>query len=365
MTAGSVLAIHSTIGTNTCAEVAEAADGHGVSVIDAPVSGGGAAAAAGGLTVYVGGSVESVERARPVLETYGNPVLHMGVLGSGLRTKLVNNLLNAAQFGLAHDAMAVGEALGLEPDLLGRALTSGSGRSFSLEVFVGLGSLEAIAGRVGPLLSKDVGLFSLEPLPTQAAERGRVAGRGRSAAGPRRPSTKRGREIDPMTTQEATGRYSIDARTHRRGTDPVEPADFWEGVWAVALEERGEPAALDAEALGLEPVTIRTDGQDWSLRARAGRVEATRGAPEGLLVHLDVAAFNDLVQERKSAFGLAIAGRVTGDDRSVHMFCAWDPVLRSVLDGRSLYRPGDVDPQGMGRWQPRPRPGVRAGWARP
>jgi 3-hydroxyisobutyrate dehydrogenase len=171
MTAGSVLAIHSTIGTDTCAEIAEAADGHGVSVIDAPVSGGGRAAAAGALTVYVGGSAEGVERARPVLETYGNPVLHMGPLGSGLRTKLINNLLNAAQFGLAHDAMAVGQALGLDPQLLGPALTSGSGRSFSLEVLVGLGSLDAIAGHLGPLLSKDVGLFSLEPLPTETAER--------------------------------------------------------------------------------------------------------------------------------------------------------------------------------------------------
>jgi hypothetical protein len=151
-----------------------------------------------------------------------------------------------------------------------------------------------------------------------------------------------------MTTAEATPRYSIDARTHRRGMDRVEPADFWEGGWAVAVEQRGEPAARDAEVLGLEPVTIRTDGQDWSLRTRAGRVEATPGAPEGLLVQLDRAAFNDLVQERKSAFGLAIAGRVSGDDRSVHMFCAWDPVLRSVLDGRSLYRPGEVTLEALG-----------------
>jgi hypothetical protein len=145
-----------------------------------------------------------------------------------------------------------------------------------------------------------------------------------------------------MTTPDAAGRYSIDARSHRRLADVAEPGEFWEGEWAVALEERGEPAARDAEALGLEPVTIRTDGHDWSLRSRDGRVEATTGAPGDLLVHVDLAAFNDLVQERKSAFGLAIGGRVTGDDRSVHMFCAWDPVLRSVLDGRSLYRPGDV-----------------------
>jgi len=145
-----------------------------------------------------------------------------------------------------------------------------------------------------------------------------------------------------MTTAEATERYSIDVRTRRQGADPVEPAGFWEGAWATALEKRGEPAALDAEILGLEPVTIRTDGQHRTLRVRDGRVEAAPGPPEELLVQLDLAAFNDLIQERKSAFGLAIAGRVTGDDRSVHMFCAWDPVLRSVLDARSLYRPGDV-----------------------
>jgi 3-hydroxyisobutyrate dehydrogenase len=170
MDAGSVLAIHSTIGTATCAEVDEAAKRHQVIVIDAPVSGGGAAAAAGSLTVYVGGPEEGVERARPVLDTYGDPVLHMGGLGSGLRTKLINNVLNAAQFGLAHDAMVVGEALGLDPQLLGRALTSGSGKSFALDVYVGLGSLDVIAGHLGPLLSKDVGLFSREVLPAESAE---------------------------------------------------------------------------------------------------------------------------------------------------------------------------------------------------
>jgi 3-hydroxyisobutyrate dehydrogenase len=172
MKPGSVLAIHSTIGTATCIEIDEAARGHDVTVIDAPVSGGGAAAAAGSLTVYVGGTREAVERARPVLDTYGDPVLHMGGLGSGLRTKLVNNVLNAAQFGLAHDAMVVGEALGLDSDLLGQALTSGSGQSFALDVYVGLGSLDVIAGHMGPLLSKDVGLFGLESLPATAVEQG-------------------------------------------------------------------------------------------------------------------------------------------------------------------------------------------------
>jgi 3-hydroxyisobutyrate dehydrogenase len=162
MAEGSVLALHSTIGTDECAEIAGAAAARGIDVIDAPVSGGGAAAAAGQLTVYVGGADAPVARARPVLETYGNAVLHMGALGSGLRTKLLNNALNAAHFALAHDALALGETLGLDPTTLGEALRNGSGRSFSLEVFVGLRSFDAIADHVGPIMSKDIGLFERE-----------------------------------------------------------------------------------------------------------------------------------------------------------------------------------------------------------
>ena len=162
MAEGSVLALHSTIGTDECAEIADAAEARGVHVIDAPVSGGGAVAAAGHLTVYVGGADDAVARARPVLETYGDPVLHMGALGTGLRTKLLNNALNAAHFALAHDALAIGAALGLDPTTLGEALRNGSGRSFSLEVFVGLRSFDAIADQVGPIMSKDIGLFDRE-----------------------------------------------------------------------------------------------------------------------------------------------------------------------------------------------------------
>jgi len=162
MAEGSVLALHSTIGTGECAEIADAAAARGVAVIDAPVSGGGAEAAAGRLTVYVGGADDAVARARPVLETYGNPVLHMGALGSGLRTKLLNNALNAAHFALAHDALAIGAALGLDPTTLGDALRNGSGRSFSLEVFVALRSFDAIADHVGPIMSKDIALFERE-----------------------------------------------------------------------------------------------------------------------------------------------------------------------------------------------------------
>src|SRR5689334_16245594 len=96
MAPGSVLAIHSTVGPDECAPIATAAAARGVDVVDAPVSGGGAAAAAGALTVYVGGDDAAVRRARAVLDHYGETVLHMGALGSGLRTKLLNNALVAA-----------------------------------------------------------------------------------------------------------------------------------------------------------------------------------------------------------------------------------------------------------------------------
>ena len=105
-----------------------------------------------------------------MLDHYGKAVLHMGPLGSGLRTKLMNNALVAAHFALAHDAMATGRELGLDAGQLAEALRSGSGRSFSLEVFVGLGSFDAIADHVGPIMAKDVGLF--------ASATGAVAERG-------------------------------------------------------------------------------------------------------------------------------------------------------------------------------------------
>ena len=170
MSPGSVLAIHATISTQECDETAEAAARKSVHVLDAPVSGGGAAAAAGKLTVYVGGADEAVAQARPVLASYGDPVLHMGAFGSGLRTKLMNNILNAAHFALAHDAMAIGTSLGLDKDKLADALQHGSGRSYSLEVFIGLGSFDPFADHVGPLLSKDVGLFSQETQQSSISE---------------------------------------------------------------------------------------------------------------------------------------------------------------------------------------------------
>lgn len=167
MAPGSVLAIHSTISLATCARVAARAKARGVDVIDAPVSGGGQAAETGRLVVMVGGDESVYRTADPILQTYGDPVLYLGALGSGLLTKLVNNTVHAAHYAIAHDAIAAGTALGIDPNKLGQALAAGSGNSFALSTYVGSGGFDTLGPHIGPLLRKDVGIFA-----GIAAERG-------------------------------------------------------------------------------------------------------------------------------------------------------------------------------------------------
>lgn len=159
MSPGAVIAIHSTISLNVCHQIASAAEQLDVAVIDAPVSGGGFAAAEGKLTVLVGGEAEHYEKARPELETFGGSVIHLGPLGSGLLAKLVNNTLHAAHYALARDAITAGGRLGLDEQALGRALSVSSANSYSLNTAVAVGGFDVLAPMVGTLLRKDVGIF--------------------------------------------------------------------------------------------------------------------------------------------------------------------------------------------------------------
>jgi 3-hydroxyisobutyrate dehydrogenase len=157
--AGSVIAVHSTVHPNTCRALADKAGAHGISVVDAPVSGGGPAAEEGRLLLMVGGEADVVERCRPVFETYANPVVHLGALGAGQVTKLLNNLLFTANLGTAATALALGQALGVTPESLADVIARGSGNSFALNSIKGSGgTLDRLAGLAGSLLQKDVRL---------------------------------------------------------------------------------------------------------------------------------------------------------------------------------------------------------------
>ncbi|OBA64871.1 6-phosphogluconate dehydrogenase [Mycobacterium sp. 1100029.7] len=156
---GSVIAVHSTVHPDTCKSLAKTAGEKGVSVIDAPVSGGGPAAAEGRLMVMVGGDADTVQSCRPVFETYGDPVVHLGELGTGQTTKLLNNLLFTAHLGTAATALSLAQSLGVAPERLVEVVSRGSGNSFALNVIGGTGGLDRLAGLAGTLLQKDVRLI--------------------------------------------------------------------------------------------------------------------------------------------------------------------------------------------------------------
>jgi len=155
---GGVIAVHSTVHPDTCRRLAKKADTLGVSVIDAPVSGGGPAAAQGRLLAMVGGAADVVERCRPVLQTYADPVVHLGELGSGQTTKLLNNLLFTANLGTAATALSLAQALGVSADRFTEVVARSSGNSFALNAIGGTASLDRLAGLAGTLLQKDVRL---------------------------------------------------------------------------------------------------------------------------------------------------------------------------------------------------------------
>jgi 3-hydroxyisobutyrate dehydrogenase-like beta-hydroxyacid dehydrogenase len=161
LAAGAVIAVHSTVHPDTCRRLAERARAGGVRLIDAPVSGGAPAAQAGRLLVMAGGDEEAVEFCRPVFGSYGDPVVHLGPVGAGQVTKLLNNAAFTAHLGVAVSVLALGQSLGVDQLRLADVISHGSGNSFALErVASAGGSLDRIGLHAGPLLQKDVRLVA-------------------------------------------------------------------------------------------------------------------------------------------------------------------------------------------------------------
>lgn len=156
MPRGSVVVVHTTGSPGTAEAIAARAAAHGIDVIDAPVSGGPHDVAAGRLTLFAGGADDSVAWIRPVLQSYGDPVLHVGSLGAGQRVKLVNNALFAAQIGLVADAARLGSQLGVDEAVLLGALSHGSAASRALAGAVARGSVAMFTEAVRDFLGKDL-----------------------------------------------------------------------------------------------------------------------------------------------------------------------------------------------------------------
>jgi 3-hydroxyisobutyrate dehydrogenase len=113
---GSVVVLHSTVLPKTAVRLAELGAERGVAVLDAPVSGGPARAGEGDLTVMAGGDADAFERARPLLETVGSHVVHVGPPGAGSAVKLANQLMMFSTLAGVHEALALAGACGVRED---------------------------------------------------------------------------------------------------------------------------------------------------------------------------------------------------------------------------------------------------------
>jgi 3-hydroxyisobutyrate dehydrogenase len=105
----------------------------GVTMIDAPVSGGPVGAAAGTLAIMVGAPLDVFERIKPLFERVGPNVFRLGDVGAGQTMKLVNNLMLAAGRAIAFEAMALAVKNGLDPKLATDVLNKSSGRNGTTE----------------------------------------------------------------------------------------------------------------------------------------------------------------------------------------------------------------------------------------
>lgn len=122
----------STIDVATARTVEEEARGAGYEMVDAPVSGGIAAAEGGTLTFMVGGSDAGFERARPILEQMGKAVIHAGGSGSGQAAKIVNNMLLGVTMAGTCEAFVLAQKLGLDPQVFFDISSKASGQSWSM-----------------------------------------------------------------------------------------------------------------------------------------------------------------------------------------------------------------------------------------
>jgi 3-hydroxyisobutyrate dehydrogenase len=135
---GTLLIDCSTIDVASAREVGDAMNKKGFDFLDAPVSGGIAAAAGGSLTFMVGGTDEQFERARPFLEPMAKAVIHAGQLGAGQAAKICNNMILGATMAVTCEAFVLAQKLGLDPQVFFEISSKASGQSWSMTSYAPL-----------------------------------------------------------------------------------------------------------------------------------------------------------------------------------------------------------------------------------
>jgi 3-hydroxyisobutyrate dehydrogenase len=184
--AGALFIDSSTISVNDAREVHSQAESHGVSQLDAPVSGGVKGAVAGTLAFMVGGDESAVQRARPVLEPMAGKIIHCGASGAGQAAKVCNNMVLAVQQIAIGEAFVLAEKLGLSAQSLFDVITGATGNCWAVHtncpvpgpVPTSPANNDFKPGFATALMNKDLGLAmdavtstgSSAPLGSHAAE---------------------------------------------------------------------------------------------------------------------------------------------------------------------------------------------------
>jgi len=156
----------STIDPGTSQRVAARIEEHGMRFLDAPVSGGVGGAVAGTLAIMVGGDAGDLEEARPALAAMGSNIIHVGAVGAGEVAKLCNNLISGSALVAVAEAFRIGEAFGVDPEILTSVIAKSSGATWVMEhmhplpgIVDGAASSRQYApGFMTDLMAKDLGL---------------------------------------------------------------------------------------------------------------------------------------------------------------------------------------------------------------
>jgi 3-hydroxyisobutyrate dehydrogenase len=131
--AGRLCVDMSTIDPGTSQRVAARLKERGIRFLDAPVSGGVGGAVAGTLAIMVGGDVRDLEEARPALAAMGSNLIHVGAVGAGEVAKLCNNLISGSALIAVAEAFRIGEAFGVDLQILTNVIAKSSGATWVME----------------------------------------------------------------------------------------------------------------------------------------------------------------------------------------------------------------------------------------
>jgi 2-hydroxy-3-oxopropionate reductase len=156
---GSLVIDHSTIDPRGVKRIASALEALRIDMLDAPVSGGGAAAEAGTLAIMVGGSKAAFDRAQPVLSCYAKSIVYIGPSGAGQVAKACNQICTIVNQLGAAEAMLLAERSGVDPRAVKEVLMNGFGASRMLDLQAPKMIARDFAGKIESRLHhKDIGI---------------------------------------------------------------------------------------------------------------------------------------------------------------------------------------------------------------